>query len=327
MAVIASNCGTMDDSVTVIILTCGKYCGLARTVASILAQNHRPSQVILSDDGSRIPFPKDVVGRLKYVFPDAIIRCGEHNLGTVAHMNYLAGLCDSTYLKYLSAGDAFSDTGALRSLIEMADDTGAIAVTSNAWVCSEDLSIRLYRFPGVMRGRRLQRSAEEQFNLLADSNVISAAGTLIHRKFFTELEGFDEEYRLLEDWPAWLRMTRMGYKIAFLDHVTCLYAIGGVSSENGSAFASNTLREDMKHCCQKEILPYMDMLGAKARRKVLYHYDLLMGLSARERLMRYQEIELRERVKQGAKRLLLFIFKIESTLKQERNKSTNDSEL
>lgn len=298
-----------NHTVSVVILTCGEYRYLERTVASVLEQTCPIRQIILSDDGSGLPFPQAVVNRLERAGTGVIFRRGETNLGTVAHMNLLAGLCDSTYLKFLSAGDAFSDPEALRALVSAAERDGTMAVASNVIVCSEDLSAPYYRFPGAKRGGRLNCAAEAQFSVLAGNNLVSAAGTLLHRRFFTVFGGFDEEYRLLEDWPAWLRMTRTGNRIAFLDRVTCLYALGGVSSKDGSAFDSSVLRADMRRCCQKELLPYWERIEKRERRRVQYHYAVLTGASGRELLRQYFRMELEARMKRKIKRILFFLSK------------------
>ena len=293
-------CRTARPDVAVIILTCGEFSGLERTLDSVVKQIYPVDAVIVSDDGSGKAFPAALQER----YPDIIFQTGEQNIGTVAHMNRTAGEIQSSYIKFLAAGDAFSDPEALTALAAFADDKDTPAVTSQSMVCDRELIHRCYRFPGI-RAKRLQKTGAELFRALARSNFISAPGTLLRRSFFTQLGGFDESYYLLEDWPAWMRLAREGYAIPCLDRVTCLHGAGGVSSENLDAYHSPRLQSDMVLCYEKEILPYLDRFPPGEARRVQYGYELARGRTHEELIKKYPWQERRTVWKRGLKRWLL----------------------
>ncbi len=286
--------------VAVIVLTYGKFDTLERTLSSVAEQTCSVGKVIVSDDGSGESFPTE----LKKRFSSMTFRENPHNMGTAAHMNAAAAGVESKYIKFLSAGDAFSDPEALESLVEFAEETDAPAVTSQAAVCGADLKRKLYTFPG-RRGRYLKETGKVLFRRLAVSNIVSAPGTLFHRAFFTEFGGFDESYRLLEDWPAWLRLARAGRGLPFLDRVTCLYGVGGISSEALDAYGAPRLRKDMVLCYEKEILPYLDELNAEEVRQVRFGYDQVRGLPPRELGKKYGWLAHRAALKRSVKKCLL----------------------
>lgn len=266
-------------TVDVLISTFGDYSGLERSIDSVLMQRYPIRSIVLSDDGSNQPFPPRLVRRLEESPARVIVRNGKKNLGTVAHVNKLAQLTDGDYLKFVWCGDAFSDCDALGALVSFAGQVDAPAVTSNCIVCSQDLERKYYHFPGDRRGKWLRKTGWELFSVLARENVVSAVSTLLRRDFFQALGGYDESYRLMEDWPAWLRLSREGYGIPYLPRVTMLYAMGGVSSKDGNAFCAPKLHTDMLLCFEKEILPYADVLTPKAKRAVSYSYERLKGAS------------------------------------------------
>ena len=266
--------GTGDQSVSVIILTYGNYSGLKRTVQSVIEQDCQISSIVVSDDGSDKPFPQELVRT--YANRVAFYR-NEQNLGTVKHMNKRAAEAKTKYIKFLGCGDAFSDRSSLSKLLRFAIESHAVITASQVIVCSSDLSKRRYLFPNRMRAKCLLGTAEEQFTALAVENLIGAAGMLFQRSFFDAMGGFSEDYKFLEDWPTWIRYTRDGNKIAFLNEVTALYAAGGISSRSSDAYASLELRADMLQCFRKEILPNIDRISSRrARESICYHYDLLM---------------------------------------------------
>lgn len=293
-------------TVDVSILTFGNYSGLERTIDSVLAQRYPIRSIVLSDDGSGQPFPPQLIRRLEEESSArVIVRNGEKNLGTVAHINAVARLTDGDYLKGMAPGDALSDCDALNALVTFAEQADAPVVTSDSLVCSPDLGRKYYHFPGPRRGKWLRASGWELFSVLAQGNIVSAVGTLVRRDFFQALGGYDEGYRYLEDWPTWLRLAREGYGIPFLPRVTMLYATGGVSSENGNAFCAPRLRDDMLHCFEKEILPYMDALTPRAKRAVFYSYERLKGASPEALAKTHFPMAAKEIVKREIKKLML----------------------
>ncbi len=286
--------------VTVVVPTYGKFDTLERTLSSVAKQTCSIENVIVSDDGSGKNFPPE----LKKRFPNMIFRENSHNMGTVAHMNVVAAEIESAYIKFLPAGDALSDPEALESLVEVAEGTDAPAVTSQAAVCDATLKRKLYTFPG-RRGKYLNEPGKVLFRRLAVSNIVSAPGTLFRRTFFTDLGGFDESYRLLEDWPAWLRLARADHGLPFLDRVTCLYGMGGISSEALDAYSAPSLRRDMALCYEKEIFPYLDELDAGEVRQVRFGYDQVRGLSQKELRKKYGWLAHRIALKRSVKKCLL----------------------
>lgn len=288
-------------SVDIIVLTYGDFRYLRNTLESVFAQEYPIGRVVVSDDGSGEKFPDTFRG----LFPKAEFRQNASNFGTVAHMNLLATMCSGTYLKFLAAGDAFSDASALGALVVHAQKTRAVITTSNALITSQDLSRVYYEFPGALRAKVLQNQGLALFRALARANIISAAGTLFHRDFFDVLGGFDPRYRFLEDWPAWLRLAREGYSISYLDRVTCKYAVGGVSSKDGNAFYSQRLRQDMLHCYEQEILPELSAFSEKDARYIRYHYELLHSDNSKTVWMSYPDLHVRNLLKRGIKWIVL----------------------
>ena len=290
----------MAGEITVFVPTFGIYEGLSQTLSSVVSQSCAIDRIVVSDDGSDIPFPSC----LSEQFPQVHFRQGTENLGTVAHLNSLAMLSDTRFLKFLAAGDSFANEESLAALVSFAKENNTYAVTSQAMVCTEDLKRRLYPFPRRGGMRAFAKSPQQLFEALAVRNRVSAVGTLFSQDFFTQLGGFDESYRLLEDWPTWMQLAREGHPIPMLPKVTCLYALGGISSVSGDAFCSERLREDMILCYEKEILPYAAAFSHRARQEIAYGYARVQGRPAEDLMKEFQWLERKRLWKQQLKRIL-----------------------
>lgn len=290
-----------QEKVAILVVTYGNYSGLRHTVESILIQDYPIHEIVLSDDGSGDIFPGDVMELLQTAPCKVTIRQGEKNLGTTAHFNHIAKMVHSTYLKFIAAGDAFASSASLRELVTYARGQHTLVVCSNTAFCDKSLKKKYYEFPGKRRGKKLSYTGTRLFNLLAQTNIISAVGVLFHKDFFTQLGGFNETYRLLEDWPTWLRLVRMGYCIPFLNHVTCLHSAGGISTKEGSAYKSTGLRDDMKYCYEKEIFPYSAYFTRSEWRKIQYRYAILENQPKQYMLANYPDLLLKDLIREHIK--------------------------
>jgi hypothetical protein len=80
---------------------------------------------------------------------------------------------------------------------------------------------------------KLLRNAHKAFNdekidqienILA-YNCLPAPSSFIERQTLLNLNGFDERFPMLEDYPMWLKALDNGYKFNFFDEETVIYRI------------------------------------------------------------------------------------------------------
>jgi len=86
-----------------------------------------------------------------------------------------------------------------------------------------------------------ERLAESQYRmLLAADRIHFSPSVFLHRETLILMGGFDERFRLLEDYPLWLTLTRNGYKLFFMDKVTVNYRRhSGAINNTGKSFLIN----------------------------------------------------------------------------------------
>lgn len=270
--------GEKTPRVSIIILSYQKYDGLYRTLNTILSQNYRNIEILISDDGSEeFPESEIAIWAKKHVEIKIQIRKNSTNLGTVAHANLAVSCCTGEYIKFLPPGDGFCSPDSLRNLVEVAKKKNAVILTSPSLVYYKNYENVRFQFPSQHHIRKLKFFTSEQlFSVISQSNFISAIGTIFHRKFFDE-GGFDEEYRYLDDWPTWLSRLRQNRQIEVLEIPTVYYELEGISNQTGNAFCSELLHVDLLLCYEKEILPYKERLSPFAKWFVNYRYGKLTG--------------------------------------------------
>lgn len=267
------------DLITVIVLSCGPGDQYEQTLRSVLDQDYPRLELIVSDDGSETFRPDAVLEFIRSHCRQNIcaleVRRNESNLGIPRHNNRAARLAHGAYIKFVADGDRFFAPDSLRRLWEFSQLHAEDVLASPSVVTNETHTRSLYQFPSGRRIRKLNQTSD-LFSLLAEANILSAVGMLYRPAFFRN-GGFDEGYRYLEDWPAWLKIAREGGRIPCLGTPTMRYALSGISSSCGSAFENPLLRKDLIRCYEREILPYCGRLSASAARRASYQLGLLQG--------------------------------------------------
>jgi len=86
-----------------------------------------------------------------------------------------------------------------------------------------------------------ERTAYSQYRMLLITDRIHfSPSVFLHRKTLNQLGGFNEEFKLLEDYPLWLAFTNNGYKLYFMDKVTVNYRQHpGAINNTGRSFLIN----------------------------------------------------------------------------------------
>lgn len=264
--------------VSVIILTYCKFDNLQFTLNSIWNQDYPNLEILISDDGSPA-FPNTEIAEWTKANDARGIRVtilrSETNRGIVQNARGAVQTARGQYIKFLSPGDAFSSSDSISSLVFSARSTKSLIVTSMSAVYAKDAENIRYYFPSRRKIRQLGRcSSKRAFEMIARKNIISAAATLYDRRYF-EQYGLDSAYQHLDDWPVWLSFLRSGGKFGIVDKVTVLYQVDGSGASGKDAFESALLRNDLRHCYEKEICPYAGQFSLLTRWIVGYRCSLL----------------------------------------------------
>jgi len=83
------------------------------------------------------------------------------------------------------------------------------------------------KFYEVDSSKKIQQkfmlSKESFFKELIQECFLPAPAAFFSKKVWIELDGFDERYKMVEDWPFWLKAVQKNKKISFVDKVVVLY--------------------------------------------------------------------------------------------------------
>lgn len=207
-----------EPLVTIVIITYNSESYVLETLESAKNQTYPKIELIITDDDSRdstVSICSHWIQENGRFFLRTKICTSPLNTGIPANLNRGLKQAGGEWVKII-AGDDYLDNECISSLMNYiksnderisvltSDYTkfykdpavdGKITPNPNLWFCS----------PGV--------SSDDQYKMLLRGNRVFASTAIIKHDLIRKVNYFDESFRLLEDWPFWLKTTSQGYKI------------------------------------------------------------------------------------------------------------------
>lgn len=189
---------------------------IRRSIESVLAQDYRPLELIVVDDGSTDDTPR-LLGEIaremtEYVESKAggialrILR--QDNCGVSAARNLGIRAARGSLIAFLDSDDEWLPQKTSRQAADLLAHPGMrVHQTGETWV---------RRGRRVNPPQRLRKRAGDLFEQSLDHCAISPSAAMLRREVFDEVGLFDETFPACEDYEMWLRIT-CRHEVGLLD--------------------------------------------------------------------------------------------------------------
>lgn len=229
------------------------------SIQSVLEQNYPKIEYIIVDDGSMIFDIEGIDAYIREHKKDNILNykiiINPQNLGTVKASNVAVKSSSGQYLFNLAADDIYYDSDILEKWVKEFQKRDALIMTGLSAVYDETLTKFQKLLPDKKDVELLAKQEPQRlFERLCYSNIVYGCCTARSRKCIEQYGLYDENYRLIEDYPAALYLSRKGVVIECWEQPVIKYRQGGVSS---SGNFSPAYSRDSDLIVQKEIIPYV----------------------------------------------------------------------
>lgn len=223
----------MSSLVSVIIATYNSSSFVAETLESVAKQSWKEIELILTDDCSidnTVDICRQWLHENRHRFVSAEIITSKKNTGVSANVNRGLNIAKGEWIKFLGADDTLKTDciEANMAWIALHPEVkvlfSRIEIYKNTFV-SENL---IDTSPGLPHGPygilTPGRSADSQYKMLLLSDRIHfTPSVFVNRETLLSVGGFDERFKLLEDYPLWLNLTKNGHKLCFMENITVNY--------------------------------------------------------------------------------------------------------
>ena len=217
--------------VSVLLITYNSSKFIEETLESALNQTYQKIELIISDDGSTddtVKICKKWLKNNNQRFVNSEIICVERNTGIPANCNRGLRCCEGEWIKLIAGDDILYP-----ECITMNVDY--ICANKEAKVVQSLCNLYLKNFEGVPYDTQPSTKKYDFFNLSTGSELydyilkvaynVFAPAIFIEKKILEEIGGFDERFKLMEDYPLWLKLTKKNVKINLLTEITVGYRI------------------------------------------------------------------------------------------------------
>jgi glycosyltransferase involved in cell wall biosynthesis len=219
--------------VTVIISTYNSSAFVVETLESVLKQTWKEIELIITDDCSldnTVEICRKWISDNSQRFIHTELLNSEVNTGISRNANRGLKAATGEWIKFLGSDDTL-EPDCLNDNMQFLDRHSEIRVLFskiNIYLNTFEKKNIIETTPvgDISRGSIIwpERTAESQYRMLLLSDRIHfTPSVFIHRETILSVGGFDERFKFLEDYPLWLKITKKGYRLYFMDKVTVNY--------------------------------------------------------------------------------------------------------
>lgn len=243
---------------------------LKGTINSVLNQDYNNIEIIISDDSSEdfdYNSIKKLFSKASVNLRKLIIHSNCENLGTVKNFNNAIKMSNGNLIIPLSCGDEFENNSII-SLIKSFFNENSYLVCTGKRRLVDEFGNKISVLPSKKDISILVSGKSKLEKRMYMGNFIYGACTYYRRDVFDKYGLFDEEFKLLEDYPFYLKILHYGESIGLINEITIRYRIGGVSSGKKHPL----LIEDDKRVYEKILFPMKYKLGYVTYRRLRFIY-------------------------------------------------------
>jgi alpha-1,3-rhamnosyltransferase len=224
---------TKRPLVSVIISAFNSSAFIEETLCSVRDQSWVELELIVSDDCSSdntVDICRNWISDHRSRFVRAELIINEYNKGVAGNANGGISAARGEWIKFLGADDTLKPT-----CIE--DNMSWIVSHPETSVLFSKIEVYKERFTeesliSVIPGDPLTKSgimaahrdACSQYRMLLVSDRIHySPSVFVNREVLLSVGAFDEEFKTFEDYPLWLKLTKAGIRLDFMDRITVNY--------------------------------------------------------------------------------------------------------
>ena len=203
--------------VSIIVITYNSAKYVLETLESAKAQTYQNIELIVTDDCSTdntIEICRNWLAENNQRFVQTKLITVEQNTGIPANCNRGLYAAKGEWIKYI-AGDDILMPDCIKSFVAVAKSQPDVFFFTCGMYSmkNEIITEEIYADPTL-----LKHNADEQFKWLATFFwLIPAPTTFMKKNVLIELHGFDENYKSVEDFPLYIKITASGYRFHFIE--------------------------------------------------------------------------------------------------------------
>lgn len=274
--------------VTVAVITYHSATTVLETLDSIISQTYGPEyiELIISDDGSKdstVQIIEQWLALHQAEFHRVQFFANKINGGISKNCNTAWKSATSEWIKTI-AGDDVLLPDCLEKLICFSKNisSGVIISKQISFRTTNDLNSGDVK-PMLSDNFFELPSTEQYLSLLSHHPFLPSPTSLINRRALESVAFCNEKYKLIEDYPLFLKMSEAGYKISFLNEITVGYRLGESTTQSSTRYINKASHIERERMRQDIVYPnlkkinYLKYIFFKYEHHVIWFISYLSG--------------------------------------------------
>jgi len=215
--------------VSILVATYNSARWVIETLESAKNQTYRNIELVISDDCSTdntVELCKEWLIANEQYFIRTVLITVEQNTGIAANANRAIQESQGEWIKFVAGDDALLNSCISDNLLFVFKFPECHILQSNAKKY-RDIFDEKYFIENALYNKLFcsnSITALKQFRILCFECPVVAPAIFIKRELLVQVGGFDTSF-FIEDYPLWLKITSLGYKIYYLDKPTVKYRL------------------------------------------------------------------------------------------------------
>ena len=261
---------------TVILTNYNNQNYIEESLSSIFSQDYPNIELIITDDcssdfdSSKIEkfisnYKRKNITNIQFVF-------NKTNLGTVKTLNKALTKAHGDYILFFASDDKLPSNDVLTKYVSRFERTKYNVITSR-WILCDSALKPMRNYVNPIKGWLYNRKLSRQYYNMCIANQYGAGSTCYRKCIFEKYAPIDEKYKLLEDWPFWLKLISNGETIFFDNFDGLFHRCGGVSNSTVDLDSKKFFYYDILNLYRDDIMPALNRFSIYKRLKILRSYD------------------------------------------------------
>lgn len=232
--------------VSVAVITYNSSNTIIETLNSILNQSYGSSNIelIISDDASTdntVEVIDKWLDDYRGNFHNVIFIKNSVNLGVSSNINTAWKSVSSEWVKSI-AGDDLLHISCIKlnvSYVKKNPDCRILFSKMQLFGASN------YIYPDNETIKFFKYDSKDQYNWLRTHSFSLTPSSFINLNILKEVGYADEKYRMIEDLPLWLKITKSGHKFEFINKITVYYRVHESISYSEKNYINESMVQDL----------------------------------------------------------------------------------
>lgn len=254
--------------VSVLVISYNNIQYLKGCIDSILSQDYSHIEIIISDDCSPEFDKEDIKNYIetnkKENIVNYVVNKNEVSQGTVKNFNNGINLSTGDIIVNLSCDDELFDSTVISTIKDFHDNNDCLVASGFLAYFEENLTKwNGYCTPLKENIKYIEGDPIECFKKICEhGSFIPTQGLSYKRKLIEDYGLYDEEYKMFDNLPRLLSLTRRGCKLGFIkSNLVKFRADGNALVEEKTTELKEILDRDSRLAEEKEILPYYKIIN------------------------------------------------------------------